>query len=351
VLSAFLAAVLVMTASGQAVFAAEAEDRAPATETESDVKMLIPVGHTVGIKLFADGVVVVETNAVATGEGSAAPARDAGIRKGDVIKSIDGEDITSARQMIGLIEASGGDEMAVVLERSGSARTVTVTAARGAEDGLYHIGALVRDSIAGIGTVTYVDPETGEFGALGHGILDADTQLLMPVGSGSIMRSTVESVKKGEAGNPGELHGAFEVENDLGTLEANTDRGIYGTMTQAVFTGEAVEVADDGQIHEGEAVILSNVAGDEVKPYTVQLTLRGSVLVSDWRDLMIRVTDEELLAATGGIVQGMSGSPILQDGRLVGAVTHVLVEDPSVGYGITIGHMLDGACERQESAA
>ena len=193
------------------------------------------------------------------------------------------------------------------------------------ETGTYCIGAWIRDSMAGIGTMTYYDPETGSFGALGHGITDSDTGILMPFASGSLLPSAVKAVKKGASGEAGELRGDFDLTGDLGDLSANTSSGIFGTLDPGEFTERL-----------GDA----NVEGDAVKEYDIEI-LQIVEDAADSRDLVIAVTDPELLSITGGIVQGMSGSPILQDGKFAGAVTHVLLNDPSKGYGILMETMLE----------
>ena len=213
------------------------------------------------------------------------------------------------------------------------------------DQGQYAIGAWIRDSMAGIGTMTYYDPDSGAFGALGHGITDSDTALLMPFSSGSILASTVKAVKKGTAGEAGELRGDFDLTGDLGDLYANTNSGIFGTLSPCELTeqmGQALPVAEPDEVHTGPATIRSNVDGDAVREYDIEI-LKVSAGASDGRELLISVTDPELIDATGGIVQGMSGSPILQDGKFVGAVTHVLLNDPTKGYGILLDTMLSAA--------
>ena len=304
----------------------------------TSARMLVPVGHTVGIKLFAKGVMVVKMPEADT------PARECGLQKGDVIVKCGGVSVTSTEQFQSLLQKTGEDETDLQVRRDGQSMTLSVSPEQN-EQGAYCIGAWIRDSMAGIGTMTYYDPETGSFGALGHGITDTDTALLIPFSSGSILASTVKAVKKGECGAAGELRGEFDLTSDLGDLSANTSCGIFGTLSPCEMTermGEALPVASASQIHEGPATILSNVQGDETKGYDIEIVkvLDGA---SDGRDMLLSVTDPELIAATGGIVQGMSGSPILQDGRFVGAVTHVLLNDPTKGYGIFLETMLDAA--------
>ncbi len=315
--------------------------QAPAV-TADEVRRVVPVGKAVGIKLFSDGVMVVGFSQVPAREGDVTPAKSCGLREGDIITHINASEVDTIEEVREQLEEIGGEKMSIRALRDGKELQVTAQAVQCLADGSYKLGAWLRDSMAGIGTVTFYDPETGAFGALGHGINDVDTARLMPLGSGGVLKATVDDVKKGRRGEPGELHGSFDMSGDVGSLTANTVHGIFGTLEEGSVTGEAVETAAREQVRTGPAVILSNVAGDEVKSYAVEIT-RLFENASDGRDLMLRVTDPELLEQTGGIVQGMSGSPILQDGRLVGAVTHVLVNDPAQGYGIFIENMLETA--------
>ena len=213
------------------------------------------------------------------------------------------------------------------------------------ENGEYRLGAWVRDSMAGIGTMTFYDPQSGTFGALGHGVTDVDTGQLLPLDHGSIMDASVKAVKKGERASPGELKGDFDLTRDSGTLYANTECGIFGKLSAedaAKITGAALPIAKKDEIKTGRAAILATVSGNETREYDIEIEKIYSPSGST-RNLLLRVTDEELLAQTGGVVQGMSGSAILQDGKIIGAVTHVLLDDPSRGYGIFIENMLSAA--------
>ena len=295
-------------------------------------RMLVPVGHTVGSKLFSRGVLVVRLSEGGT------PARACGLQTGDVIVKCGGTAVTSTEQFQTLLQEGGAKGAAdLQVRRDGGSVTLSVEPEQN-DQGVYCIGAWIRDSMAGIGTMTYYDPATGAFGALGHGITDTDTAMLMPFSNGAILPSTVKAVKRGEAGAAGELRGDFDLSRDVGTLYANTTSGIFGIL-ETPPEEEAVPV---GTALPGPAVIRANVRGDEVREYRVEIlkVVSGS---ADGRDLVLSVTDPELLAATGGIVQGMSGSPILQSGKLVGAVTHVLLNDPQKGYGILIENMLKAA--------
>ena len=292
-------------------------------------RRVIPVGRAVGIKIFSDGVLVVGFSQIPASGGNVTPAKSCGLREGDVITHINSTEVDTVEEVQEELKRIGGEEMSIRALRDGKTVQVTAQAVKCSTDGTYKLGAWLRDSMAGIGTVTYYDPSTGAFGALGHGVNDVDTAQLMPLESGGLLPATVADVKKGKRGEPGELHGAFDADKDMGTLIANTTSGIFGFASgEELALREPVEVASKDQVKEGPAVIS--------KLYPA---------AQDGRDMMIKVTDPALLEATGGIVQGMSGSPILQDGRLIGAVTHVLVSDPTQGYAILAERMLETAEE------
>ena len=305
----------------------------------AEISSLIPIGHTVGIQMSAEGVLVVQLDDVQTTDSAVCPARDAGVTEGDLIVRVNGTEIRSNDDLQKQIALSGGQPVELELVRDGESRTVTAAPCAD-EDGVYRIGVLARDSIAGIGTLTYVDPETGEYGSLGHGICDSETGVLMPLKDGSLIYSVVGSVQRGEAGEPGALQGEFQTGSTVGTVE---ESGIFGTMTDSSLYAslESVPVASDDEIQVGEAEILTNVEGDAVEKYSVQVVKVYPRDDEYGRGMMLRVTDQDLLGKTGGIVQGMSGSPVLQNGKIIGAVTHVLVDDPTCGYAISIGRMLE----------
>ena len=293
-------------------------------------QLLIPVGEVVGLSLRDGSVTVAAFHEL---HGSA--ARDAGIAIGDEIVSLDGRRVDTASDLFDALKCSGGT-VTVTLRRDGKERQVRLCPAV-TKDGP-RLGVYVREGVTGIGTVTFFDPDSGAFGCLGHGISDS-RGTLAPMDSGWVYDAAVESVKRGVVGEPGQLKGAVSSEVPIGTLRSNTARGVFGRG--GGWKGEALPVAAGAQVHPGAAQILSNVHGDEIALFDVQiLRCRPG---SDGRDLLLKVTDPELLESTGGIVAGMSGSPIIQDGKLVGAVTHVLVNDPTRGYGIFIENMLDAA--------
>lgn len=306
-----------------------------AAASERTVRMLAPVGHTVGIKLFARGVVVVKLSEGGT------PAKACGLRTGDVIVKCGGSAVTSTEQFQALLQTSNGERMDLQVDRSGGSVNVSVEPAQN-DQGVYCIGAWIRDSMAGIGTMTYYDPATGAFGALGHGITDVDTAQLMPFADGAILPSTVKAVKRGEPGAAGELRGDFDLTCDLGQLYANTSSGIFGTLGPDAEILREVKPLPVGAAKTGPAVIRANVRGDQVEEYDIEV-LKVVGDAADGRDMVLSVTDPALLEETGGIIQGMSGSPIIQDGQIVGAVTHVLLNDPTKGYGILIDHMLEAS--------
>lgn len=308
-------------------------------------RTLVPVGHTVGIKLFSDGVLVVGISQVDTAAGAAAPAKSCGLREGDIITHINSQEVDTIEEVQTILKEAADQEMSIRCIRDGSQLQLTTQAVQCSADGSYKLGCWIRDSMAGIGTVTFVDPQTGLFGALGHAINDVDTQQLMPLSSGAILHSSVTGVQKGQIGQPGQLRGAFDMSQDLGTLYANTQSGVFGTLGegQTLTLGPAMAVASRDQVHVGDVVIRSNIQGEEVKEYAARIERIYPDNGEDTRNFLLKITDPELLEKTGGIVQGMSGSPILQDGKLIGAVTHVLVNDPTQGYGIFVENMLRAA--------
>ena len=275
-------------------------------------KLLVPVGEVVGLSL-SEGTVTV----AAFHESYGAAAREAGIQIGDEIVSVDGLAVDSVQDLYDGLKRSGGT-VNLCLRRNGRDRQVHISPTATAEGP--RLGVYIREGVTGIGTVTWYDPDRGTFGCLGHGISDS-RGALAPMESGWVYEAAVESVKRGKPGQPGQLRGAVQAQTPAGSLRSNTAFGVFGSG--AKWTGEALPAAEPEQIHPGPAQILSNVQGDEVSLFDVEiLKCRPD---GNGRDLVLRVTDPALLEATGGIVAGMSGSPIIQDGKLVGAVTHVCV--------------------------
>lgn len=286
-------------------------------------------GMPFGLTMYTSGVIVVNVE-----EGSS-PARDAGVRENDVIVRVNGEEITSNEALKEIVAGCGGEDIALSLYRGESPISLNITPQQDS-DGGYSIGLWVRDSTAGLGTVTYFDESTCSFGALGHGITDRDTGMLLPLRSGKIVSAEITSVTKAQPGVAGGLNGSMG-SDAIGTVTVNNGYGVYGRY-ESLPRGVRVPCADDSEIRTGEAEIFCTLDDSGVHGYTVEIE---KVNLSDdsGQNMVLRVTDEELLSVTGGIVQGMSGSPIVQDGKLVGAVTHVFVNAPQNGYGISIGNM------------
>lgn len=309
---------------------------------DSKEHYVYPMGKTVGIKLFSEGVLVIGLSEIRTDQGNASPAKACGLQEGDIITHINSQEVNSIEAVQSVLQSLAGKEMSVRILRDKAQSQLTAQAVQCSSDGAYKLGAWIRDSMAGIGTMTFYDPESKIFGTLGHGINDIDTAMLMPLESGSIMPSSVSDVKKGLTGQPGELHGTFQVEKDLGQLYANTPGGVFGLLTDdsMISNQQLVPVAKGSEVKTGKATILSNVTGVKVEEFEVEI-IKLFPNAQDTRNLMLHVTDQRLLSATGGIVQGMSGSPILQDGKLIGAVTHVLLNDPTRGYGIFAENMVN----------
>ncbi len=290
---------------------------------------LIPGGDTIGLELDLEGVSVVELANDISGK--------AGLKAGDLICKVGQTEISTAEQLREAVQASEGKLMELVVLRNGEEKTLKLSPLQTAEG--WKLGVYVRDQLKGIGTVTYYE-EDGDFGALGHGVSGEESGSLLPLRGGDVLSSEVASVVKGKVGDPGCLRGAWQNGSVCGKVERNTPQGIFGKME--VGKENALPVGESDRVHKGEALIRSTVQGREVRSYTVEICEIHETETHD-RNLLLRVTDPALLSATGGIVQGMSGSPIIQDGKLIGAVTHVLIDDPTMGYGIFIENMLDAA--------
>ena len=295
---------------------------------------LIPMGQAVGIEAKTDGLLVSELAEIDTPEGKRAPAKEGGVKPGDVIRSVAGREVHSAEDLAAALETVD-KKTTIVVDRGGLEKKCVVTPWRD-ENGKLQLGLWLRDGITGIGTVTYCDPDTGEYGALGHGITDDEAGKLLPIESGSIVEADISGAHRGEVGEPGELTGTFSGAEPFGSVEENSVFGIFGTLSQTPAIAP-VETAADEQVHTGAATIRTTVNGHETADYTA--TIDRIYREDGCTRYLLTVTDEALLQQTGGIVQGMSGSPILQDGKLVGAVTHVLLGDAARGYGLSIDTM------------
>ena len=294
---------------------------------------LIPVGQVIGLELRDNCVTVAGID-----EEMGAKTKADALAVGDRIETIDGRRICTAEDVRLALEHSKG-RVQMVIRRNGEQKKVSLTpeiTADGPKLGLY-----LRQGITGIGTVTYYDPETKTFGTLGHGVNNSGGQLLS-LCQGNAYSARVASVRKGVSGEPGQLMGAVESKTPIGTLTKNTAQGVFGTSDTG-WEGKAIPVAAGNEVKTGSATILSTVSGNEVREYSVEILKIYPKSKANGRNILLKITDRELLNTTGGIVQGMSGSPIIQNGKLIGAVTHVLVNDPTTGYGIFIENMLGAA--------
>ncbi len=320
----------------------------PIRQVEIDIRddlLLYPGGQAVGVALHTAGVLVVGTSDLS---GASSPARLAGLKPGDLITQISGKAVSDTDTLTQQVEACAGRPLPLTVQRGASTLSLTLTPCKDEASGKYRIGAWVRDSTAGVGTLSFygeVEPGQGlRYGALGHAITDADTQQVLTIGHGEIMTADVVDVRKGQAGNPGELKGSFLGEQHIiGGIRINNRFGIYGSITEAPvhpLYPDGLPIGRKDAVHTGAATILCTVEGDQMREYDVEIVEVNRQSQPAQRSMVVKVVDEALLKATGGIVQGMSGSPIIQDGRLIGAVTHVFVNDPTMGYGLYIEWML-----------
>ncbi|MDS0527865.1 SpoIVB peptidase [Clostridium sp. SHJSY1] len=306
---------------------------------------VIPGGNSIGVKLSAEGVLVVgHSDVIVNNEKKESPAKVAGIEVGDLIVKVNGEKIEKSKDLIEKVKKSKSNKLELEIIRAGINVKKEVVLLEEKNDG-YKIGLWVRDSTAGVGTMTFYDEKSGKFGALGHPVTDGETNEPFAIKEGELLKSTVISVKKGEKGLPGELRGIFQEEdNPLGKIQKNTQCGIFGDGNKSAckfMNKEPVHVALRNEIKVGKASIITTVDENGPKEYEIEVVKLFEQSEPGPKSMIIKITDEELISKTGGIVQGMSGSPIIQNGKIIGAVTHVLINKPDVGYGIYIDWMLE----------
>lgn len=294
-------------------------------QTSMDRPMLAVSGRAFGIRLVTDGVMIIDMKKI----GGSCPAKESGLKVGDVIESINGERVSTNSRVSEIIRESGGEECEIKYRRG--ERELECTLKPTLCEGSYRAGMWVRDSSAGIGTMTFIDTETLAFAGLGHAICDSDTHEQLPLSKGSVSEVKINGCNKGEKGAPGQLLGEF-CGAETGELTLNCGGGVYGRLYSAAEDCVTYPLAFSHEVREGHAYIYAQIDGGEPEKYDI--TIEKLSPDDSEHDMVIKVTDSELISRTGGIVQGMSGSPIIQDGRLVGAVTHVFIDDPLEGYGI-----------------
>lgn len=310
---------------------------------------VIPVGNVAGVKLYTSGVLVVGMTEVQGIDNiTYRPYENTGIKEGDMIVAIENQEISNTVDLVSTINKSNGKEIDIQYIRDGKTLECSIVPTKTSLDE-YKLGLWVRDSAAGIGTVSFYEPSTKTFGALGHGITDIDTGGLINIANGEFITTKVLSITKGEQGKPGKMQGTVVNQQNIGKIYKNTNLGIYGIVENLqalnIDASKEMEVALREEIQTGEAVILSSLDGEKVKEYSIEIEKIYLNNDYDNKSMLIRVTDNELLEKTGGIIQGMSGSPIIQNGKFVGAVTNVLVNDPTKGYAIFGDLMLKQAKE------
>lgn len=313
---------------------------------------LIPSGNLIGVSLNTKGAIAVKFEDIIDENGEEiSPAKDGGLKLGDIIKKINGISVNNAQDVITELNLVGEKEVKIQVNRDYKLKTLIIKPVKAKQDGKYKMGLWVRDSIAGIGTITCYNEDKTRFVALGHSITDVDTGVIMPVKSGNIIESELISIVKGKVNAPGELRGVLKTDKKdiIGNITLNNNYGIYGNVTKNIYDNKtAYKIALQDEIKEGKAYIITTIDNKGPRKFSVEITKTYKQNSRDTKSMLIKVTDGELLEKTGGIVQGMSGSPIIQNGKLVGAVTHVFVNNPKMGYGIYIQWLLQDLINNQK---
>ena len=315
--------------------------------------VVIPSGEAIGLRLYTSGVLVVGMSEI-QGEdhNNYTPYKNSGIKEGDMITKVDDESVTCTSDLVTKINKSNGNSVKITYVRDGCDYNTEILPTKTSENE-YKLGLWVRDAASGVGTITFYDTKTGDFGALGHGILDIDTEELIDIARGDIVTSKIVSIVKGEKGKPGELQGSIDNGKIIGEVYKNTNFGIYGKLNNIDNIKQAndkvMEVMPRDEVKEGKATILCTLDDNKQEEYEIEIEKVYKSTNRTNKNMIIKVTDQRLLDKTGGIIQGMSGSPIIQDGKFVGAVTHVMVNNPEKGYGIFADTMLKQMKEVEEN--
>ena len=312
---------------------------------------LYPGGVPFGVKFMTDGLLIVGFCDVDCGIKKSNPSTDAGLRVGDRILSAGGKRLSSAAEFSQIIEASAGESISLVYRRGTGERKATLTPVFSKSENCYKTGVYLKDNGAGLGTVTYIVPGSLEFAGLGHGICEGEASNLVPISRGSVVNVAIDGVIKGQCGTPGELRGHFK-SGKSGTLLQNTDCGVFGVLSSlpSSLPSEPLSLGLRNDLREGSAYIYCTLDGNSPQKYEIEI-LGIDRSAAAGKCFTVKIKDQNLINKTGGIVQGMSGSPIIQNGKLVGAVTHVMINDPTTGYGIFIENMLAASQTQQQRAA
>lgn len=348
----------VYSVENNSLYQVDYQNNSKVSPVENDIKLLgiIPVkttsiiqskpkkvsvsGESFGIKLYTDGVIIVGIRDVETDKGKCNPAKEAGLEKGDIIIEINGKKVYSADSVTDILNDNNGKDYKITVKRNGNYKEFLLKPAYSSSQGCYKVGLWVRDSTAGVGTITYYDKSNNTVSALGHPITDVDTNEIMPILDGEAVRATVTKIYKSKAGEAGSL--CCEFTNDIiGTLKKNCQSGIYGKYTCTLKNTYEYEVASPNEIVRGPVQILCTIDSGKAKFYNAQISRISYRENKKGKNMVVKITDERLLEKTGGIVQGMSGSPIIQNGKLVGVLTHVIVDSPEKGYAIFAQDMVD----------
>ena len=306
-------------------------------ETIENLKV-VPIGKIIGMKLYTNGVLIVGMSQIENIDNElVSPFIDSDVKEGDTIVKINNEEVENIQELKKIVNNSNGENVSITLIRDGSLVTSNITPAK-TEENEYKLGLWVKDAATGVGTITYYEKNTGNFAALGHGIIDSDTNKLINIDSGEIVTSEVISITKATINNPGEIRGTIINQKTIGNVKKNTKFGIYGILNNLsslnIDANNSIQVALRNEIKQGNATILCSLDGRTSKEYNIKIEKIYENNSYDNKSMLIRVIDNELIDKTGGIIRGLSGSPILQNGKLVGAVTNVLVSNPIIGYGI-----------------
>lgn len=305
---------------------------------------VVALGDIVGLKLYTNGVLVVGMSEISGVDNHKyRPYEETGIEEGDMIVEVNEQTVTCTSDLLKSIKEAEGREVSISYVRDGNIEETSIKPVK-AQDNTYKIGLWVRDTAAGVGTVSFYEPSTGLFAALGHGILDIDTEELLDISTGDFVTTNIVSITKGEKGNPGKIQGSIENQTTIGQVYKNTEFGVYGSLKNLsglnINSQNTMKVALRDEIKTGKASIISTLENNKKEEYEVEIQKIDKNNNSDNKSMLIKVTDQRLIDKTGGIIQGMSGSPIIQDGKLIGVLTHVLVSDPTMGYGVFADMMI-----------